>query len=186
MIRPRDSLLVSRREQVCSVQVSLPIPWNAAARSGRWLIEGVLVRGGQDGSVAEVLRREVPEPLFSGLEALDHLVPGDSGVLGGMLRRGGVATPDVSALGTPTQMQPPAGGFETLDAAGSTRWHSWIDLIVSHPSRIGSLVVGGQRSTLGGREPLSAAARAGRASRSRCRRGDSRSRRPPRSRSPRR
>jgi hypothetical protein len=38
-------------------------------------------------SVAEVLCRKVPEPILAGLETLDHLMPGEARVLGGMLLR---------------------------------------------------------------------------------------------------
>ena len=38
-----------------------------------------------------------------------------------------VATSNVAALGTPSEVEPPAAGLQALHTTGSARWNGWID-----------------------------------------------------------
>src|SRR5437879_2820591 len=86
---------ISRSSSI-SVQVSLPIPWHAASRSRHGLVGRVVPGCDQLGTVEVLLRRVVPEPVLARLVALDDRVPGVSGMVAGVLRRGRVTATDVA------------------------------------------------------------------------------------------
>src|SRR5271165_2792478 len=71
----------------------------------------------------------VVEPAFSGFEARNDRVTCMIMVLRRVLVWRGVAATDMSAFGTAAQMEPPALGRQTLDAARSTRLRFRIDTI---------------------------------------------------------
>ena len=56
------------------VQSPLPIAWHAAGGSWHWLIERVMPRRDQLGSLEELLGRKVPEPIFARLVTLNDLM----------------------------------------------------------------------------------------------------------------
>ena len=115
-----------------SVQMVLPIGWDAPRRSGYRLVEGVMVRWCQGGALEEAVGAVIPEPILSWLEALDHRVARGSGVASGVLARRVVAASDVAALRAPSQVEPPATRLDALDAAGAARRSHLIDGRVSH------------------------------------------------------
>jgi len=84
------------------VKVPLPIWRHTALWTGHRLVEWVIGRRGQRGTVGILVGRVVPEPVLSGLEALHDGMLAGVRVLAGVLRRGRIATADVAATRTPT------------------------------------------------------------------------------------
>src|SRR5664280_2429103 len=102
-----------------SVQVALPVSGHAPGRSGHRLVDRVVLRRSQDGTVGVLLRGVVPEPVLVRLVAADHGMPGVGRVVARVLRGRRITAANVTALGTTTQMEPPAAGCLALDAARS-------------------------------------------------------------------
>jgi hypothetical protein len=65
-----------------SVQLPLPVRRHSAGWPGYGLVERMVMRRSEDGTLEELLGRVIPEPVLAGLEAL-----GDR-----MVVRGGVST----------------------------------------------------------------------------------------------
>ena len=114
------------------MEVSLPIPWHLSGGTGNGLALGVMLGRGEGWPFVELLRRVVPEPILSRLEATDDAVLRALCMRRGMLARRGVTASDVAALCATPQMEPPPTGFEAFDASGSTRGDGWIDSFVCH------------------------------------------------------
>jgi hypothetical protein len=114
------------------VEVSFPIPWHLSGGTGNRLALWVVFGRGERRPFVELLRRVVPEPILSRLEATDDAVLRALCMRRGMLARRGVAASDVAALRAAPEMEPPAPGFEAFDASGSTRGDGWIDSFVCH------------------------------------------------------
>ena len=106
-----------------STQEALPVGRNAAGWSRYGLVNRVVQRRGEARSFDVLVRAIVPEPVFAWLEAADNWVIGRVRMCGGVFLERVVTTPDMATLGAPPQVQPPTAGRETLDAAGSARWH---------------------------------------------------------------
>src|SRR5258707_6968746 len=114
--------------------MALPVRWHAPGRSGHGLVERVVVRRSENGTLEELLGRVIPEPVLAGLEALDDRVAFSAGMPTRMLRRRRVAAADMPALCAPAEMEPPAVGGEALDAPRATRRRLEIDAVhVRHP-----------------------------------------------------
>jgi hypothetical protein len=114
------------------VEVSFPISWHLPGGTGDGLALGVMLGRGERRPFVELLRRVVPEPILSRLEAPDDAVLRALCMRCGVLARRGVAASDVAALCTAPQMEPPPPGFEAFDASGSTRGDGWIDSFIYH------------------------------------------------------
>jgi hypothetical protein len=69
----------------------------------------------------------VEEPVFAGFEAADDRVAGGLGMRCGMLARRVVAAPDMTALGAPAKMQPPASAGLAFHATGPAGWNRGVD-----------------------------------------------------------
>ena len=73
---------------VMSVQSSLPVPGHAPRGSWHRLVERMVAGRGKLGTVPELLRRVIPEPLLARLIALDDRMPCVSGMVACVLRWG--------------------------------------------------------------------------------------------------
>src|SRR5271156_2443560 len=111
--------------------MSLPVRRHPRGWPWRGLLERAMLRRGQRRTVAELPRVVVPEPVLARLEAAYQRMPGSGRVLARVLRRGGVATADVSAAGAAAQMQPPAVAGQALRAPCPARGNSRIDRTVA-------------------------------------------------------
>src|SRR4051812_23816714 len=80
--------------------------------------------GGQRPSLRVLVGVEVPEPVFTPLEALHISVAAVLPIAAGVLARRRVTATDVTARGAATKVEPPPGrvGPEALRTA-SPRWH---------------------------------------------------------------
>jgi hypothetical protein len=118
---------VSKR--ALSEQQALPIRGHAPRRPGHRLIHWVVMLRRQVWPRKELSGAVVIEPAFPTLEACDNRVAAALMVLRCMLTRRIIATANVSAFGTAAEVQPPAAGFQALDAAGPARLSLWIDTV---------------------------------------------------------
>jgi hypothetical protein len=89
------------------VEPTLPIRRDATSRSGRGLIDRVMLGIRQRRAFVELLGGVIPKPILPWLKAPDHAVASFLGVLGGVLVRRGVATADRATLGAASEMKPP-------------------------------------------------------------------------------
>ena len=71
---------------VMSVQSCRPVPGHAARGSWHRLVERMVAGRGKLGTVPELLRRVIPEPLLARLIALDDRMPCVSGMVACVLR----------------------------------------------------------------------------------------------------
>jgi hypothetical protein len=81
------------------MEVALPVRRHAPGGSRRGLVQWMMLWWGELRTVVELIGAVVPEPVLAGFEAADQGMAGICGVVAGVLRRGGVATADVPALG---------------------------------------------------------------------------------------
>ncbi len=81
------------------MEVALPVRRHSPGRSGRRLIERMMLWWGERRTVVELFGGVVPEPVLAGFEAADQRVTGIGCVVACVLRGGGVATTYVPALG---------------------------------------------------------------------------------------
>jgi hypothetical protein len=81
------------------MEVAWPVRRDSHGGSGRRLIERMMLWWGERWTVVELFGGVVPEPVLAGFEAADQRVTGIGCVVACVLRRGGVATTDVPALG---------------------------------------------------------------------------------------
>lgn len=115
------------------MQLVLPVGRHPTGRSGHGLVQRVVVRWRQRRSFEVLLARVVPEPVLARFVAVDDRMPGVVGVVAGVLRRRRVAAADATAVGTPTEMEPPAAGRLAVDAARPTGRRGQVDLgLVRH------------------------------------------------------
>ena len=103
---------------------------DAVGRAGHRLVLGTCGGSRELGTIERLVGAVVPEPVLTGLEALDHRVPGGLEVRAGVLCRGGVAAADVAALGAAAQVHPPAAGGVAVGAAGAARRDGGVDALV--------------------------------------------------------
>ena len=89
------------------IQMPLPVRWHATGRSGDGLVERVMARRSQGGTLEVFLGRVVPEPILAWLEALDDWMPRIDGVVTRVLGWRRVATADVAAVRAAAQVEPP-------------------------------------------------------------------------------
>jgi len=68
----------------------------------------------------------VPKPIFARLEAADDRVTRRVRMRAGVLAGRVVAASNVTALRTPSEMEPPTSRGEALHATGPAWWHLWI------------------------------------------------------------
>jgi hypothetical protein len=109
------------------MQSVLPVGWNAAGWTWYRLVNGVVQWRRELGTLQVLVGAVVPEPILARLEAADERVTGRVRMCGCMLFGRVVATPDMTALRTAPEMEPPTTSFETLDATGSTWWYVGFD-----------------------------------------------------------
>src|ERR1022692_2479021 len=103
--------------QRASMNTELPVRRNTACWSGDGLAERVMGRRGQRRPGEGFLGLVVPEPLFTGFEALHDRMAGSPPVQGGVLGGRGIAAADMPALGAAPQVYPPASSRVTFGAA---------------------------------------------------------------------
>jgi hypothetical protein len=96
------------------VQPLLPVDRHPARWSRYRLVDRVMERRSQARTVEKPLGSVVPEPGLVRLETTDDRMAHRGGMTAPVLRRGLVATADVSALRAATQMQPPPGSSPGL------------------------------------------------------------------------
>jgi hypothetical protein len=82
-----------------SMEVALPVRWHSPGGSRRGLVERMMLWWGERRTVVELFSAVVPVPVLAGFEAAGQRVIGISCVVACVLRGGGVATTDVTALG---------------------------------------------------------------------------------------
>ena len=104
-----------------------------AARAGRRLVDGVVLRRGERRPGHLLLGGEVPEPVLAGFEAAHDRVAGGPGVSPRVLVGRGVAAADVPALRAAAEVEPPPAGRLALDAPGARRRHRGVDGLAAHP-----------------------------------------------------
>ncbi|CAN5538911.1 hypothetical protein BH23CHL6_BH23CHL6_05840 [soil metagenome] len=141
-----------RRRSVCrSVQLSLPVCGHSTGRPGDWLIDRVVMRRSKYRTIEVLLGPVVPEPILARFIALHDWIPGAVRMVAGVLRRRRIATPDVPAMGTPPEVEPPSAGLQALDAARAAGWYPWIDVVLAwHSSPLCSFIEpSGNRSPAG-------------------------------------
>jgi hypothetical protein len=90
------------------MQVALPVLRYPTRRTRDGLVGRMVLGRSKRRTVVELLVGVAPEPVLARLEAADERMSGLSGMPTRVLGRGGVATADVSALGTAAQVQPPS------------------------------------------------------------------------------
>jgi hypothetical protein len=88
----------SHHSAVSVHQKLLPIGGNSSRWSRYRLIERVVQRWRESGSIEELVRAIVPKPIFTGLKTSDNWVTGRMGVCCRMLSQRVIAAPDVAAL----------------------------------------------------------------------------------------
>lgn len=128
--RDRAQRLERTNEDVvsASTQQPLPVAGDTSGRSGRGLIQRVMLRRCERRAVVVgLLAAVVVEPVFCGLVTGDPRMPGRFGVGGGVLARRVITTADVAALSTPAQVKPPPAPLFTLRTAGTARRDSRVD-----------------------------------------------------------
>jgi hypothetical protein len=89
------------------VEPTLPIGGDATSRSGRGLIERMVLGVRERRAFVELVRGVVPKPILPWLKAPDHGVARLLGMLCGVLVRRGVATADGATFGAAPEMKPP-------------------------------------------------------------------------------
>jgi hypothetical protein len=109
------------------VQQRLPIFGNASSRTGHRLVFRMEFRRRKRFAPNLSASLEVPEPCLTRFETCDDWMPGSKEMLGCMLMGRAIAAPDVTALSTASQMEPPSTRGQALLAARSRRLGSWID-----------------------------------------------------------
>jgi hypothetical protein len=116
------------------MQLVFPVSGHATGWSGHGLVDRVMVRRSQDGTLEVLLRRVVPEPVLARLVALDDRVLLGSGMVARMLGWRRVATADVAALRAAAQVEPPTAGGQALDAPRAAWRYLRIDPVLSRQS----------------------------------------------------
>jgi hypothetical protein len=111
------------------VQLALPVRRDAAGWSWHRLVERVVMRRCEDGTLEELFLHVIPEPILAGFEALGDRMALSGGMSAGMLRRRRVATADVPAFGAAPEMEPPAIGGEAFHAPCAARRRVEIDVV---------------------------------------------------------
>src|SRR5690348_15408547 len=79
-------------------------------------------------TVKKLLARVIPEPVLTGLEALDDGMTAVGRMPAGVLGRRRVAAADVTAGRTTPKVEPPASRCEALEAACAARQRTGVDL----------------------------------------------------------
>jgi hypothetical protein len=87
--------------------MQLPVRWNATSRTWDGLVERVVQRRGNLGPFVKLRVDIVIKPVLARLVGTDPWMTVFASVLACMLRWGGVAAADMSALRAPTQVEPP-------------------------------------------------------------------------------
>lgn len=114
-----------------SMKLLLPMVWNASGGAGHGLVRWVPTRRRQlVRTVDERLRSKIVEPRFAWFEARDDSVFRSVKMLSRVLTRRAVATSDMPACRATAKVQPPAAGFEALDAASPAGFCAGDDFFV--------------------------------------------------------
>jgi hypothetical protein len=125
---PSASLVWIRDHRLAgSSEMVLPVGGHTAGRPGNRLLRRMVLRGRKGRAGHELVGAIVPEPVLPWLEAADDRVARGTGMTGGVLAGGIVATADVAALRTTTQVKPPSSGLDAFDTAGPAGNHARID-----------------------------------------------------------
>src|SRR5262249_16345503 len=108
--------LARRGARSLVVHVLAPVRRHAARRPGHALVDRVVLRRRELGTLVGLLGFVAVEPVLTWLETADERVPRSRVVRGRVLHGRGVAAADVPALRAPAQVNPPAARGLALDA----------------------------------------------------------------------